>query len=61
MEQALTLLFTLIGQAQRVSAVIETARAEGREITDDEFDQLFADLELSRSDALAAIQEARQT
>lgn len=61
MEQLLMLLHTLISQSQRVSDLIEIARSEGRDVTDEELDQLFADLDTSRTDALAAVQEARQS
>lgn len=61
MENALTLILALIGQLQRASGVIKTARAEGRDVTEAEVDQVFAAMDQSRADAVAAVEEARST
>jgi len=45
MEQLLTLLITLINQSQQVSRLIETARGEGRDVTDAEVDALLSELD----------------
>lgn len=61
MENLITLLTALIGQTAKVSRLIEVARQQGRDVTEQELDALMADLESSRSNALDAVREARQS
>lgn len=57
---AIDLLLTLITQAQRVSTVIATARAEGRDtLSDDDIEELELANDQARAELEAAIDRAR--
>lgn len=61
MEQLIALLTALISEASAVSTLIDTVRSEGRDVSEEELDELMGRMHTSRADALAAIEEARQS
>lgn len=59
MQAALSLLIALIQNADKVSRLIQEARAEGRDITTEELDALFVESDVAMAEARAAVAEAR--
>lgn len=55
------LLLQLIEQAARVSSVIRQAQAEGREISQNEIEQLIAENDAARAKLVDAIRRASHT
>jgi RNA:NAD 2'-phosphotransferase (TPT1/KptA family) len=55
----LTLLITALSRAGEITALIDRARKEGRDVTDAELDALVADDNQARADLQAAIDRAR--
>ncbi len=56
---AVTLLLALIGQASKISAMIQVARMEKRDLLDEELSQLLVADEAARAALVAAIDAAR--
>lgn len=56
---AITLLLTITAQAGRVSAAIAAARAEGRDLRDEELGALQAADDLARAELAEAIEAAK--
>lgn len=56
---ALELAIQLLVESQRISALIMAAQAEGRDITDAEWNGITADADASRQALVEAIERAR--
>lgn len=53
------LMLGLLAQQQKIAALLRTAQAEGRDVTDDELDGLFADDDAARAALETEIAKAR--
>lgn len=56
---ALTLIITLLNRSSEISALIQKARGEGRDLTNAELDGLVTADDVARADLEAAIAEKR--
>jgi hypothetical protein len=55
-----TLLLGLVDRAAQIGTLLSTAHAEGRDVTAEELDALFAQDDVARAELQAAIAAARQ-
>ena len=53
------LILSLVSRLQAAASLIRKARAEGREITDEELDVLVAEDDAARAELVAAIENAK--
>lgn len=60
MDSAIQLLLLFISKADQWGKVIQAARDEGREITQDEIDTFRADYQESETEVMAEIAKARE-